>query len=576
MTYPVVSISAACANNGNYDIQTLVRCVSNLYAAGFNRLAADVYWDPARTLWTFCPAQIPTSADQAAAAGARLQANVQLNTTVFPETSTGLQNPEFGPRNATVYGIGPYTCSSYDRLDVLASLILSYMKSTDNTLQASVGTLLFNTHVASPLQSPLAPAPMPANASLPSGPGLIGSVFAATLGDYLYTPPQLASERANIGTSWNSSYVMAIENPDAFYYTTNIGPGGVESTPDGWPSESYIILKDGKRLLAGIGRVDPQLQFYNLDAENSTVFVDGEIDTFVNATITPNGTVTDGCFFSDPGVQTSFGNASWAILDQTSWIAEDFNDPRTRSDALAQSTISNITSCGISPLLNVTLENSTAWANVGPYQQFGFDSVWSWAPGQPHNDSDTSDAPLSYPVPDDDTSNNDHFRCAVMSARAAGRWFVTYCEEHFPVACRDPNDPFRWTVEDGTATYNEAYRSCPSGKKFAVPRTALENRHLLNAVNTYLQANRSGSPIVWIDYNSKAAESCWVPGSNSTCPYRTTEAQDDASIIVPTVAAIVIIILALATLLVKCGANRSNSRKRRKFYDGWDYEGVPS
>jgi len=83
---------------------------------------------------------------------------------------------------------------------------------------------------------------------------------------------------------------------------------------------------------------------------------------------------------------------------------------------------------------------------------------------------------------------------------------------------------------------------------------------------------------LWLDFNDLDVQSCWVVGVNSRCPYgRSAEASMSAQIVVPTVAALIVLVLALLTLLIKCGANRRQARsRRRRGVTGWDYEGVPS
>jgi hypothetical protein len=48
-------------------------------------------------------------------------------------------------------------------------------------------------------------------------------------------------------------------------------------------------------------------------------------------------------------------------------------------------------------------------------------------------------------------------------------------------------------------------------------------------------------------------------------------------VVIPTVAGVIVFLLAILTITVKCAANRQNTRRRRKRGEGgWDYEGVPS
>ena len=83
--------------------------------------------------------------------------------------------------------------------------------------------------------------------------------------------------------------------------------------------------------------------------------------------------------------------------------------------------------------------------------------------------------------------------------------------------------------------------------------------------------------LLWVDFNDLDIEDCWVIGQNSTCPYQDQKVGQGREVVVPTVAAVVVFVLAILTVFIKCAANRRNTRRRRKRVDdGWDYEGVPS
>lgn len=123
-----------------------------------------------------------------------------------------------------------------------------------------------------------------------------------------------------------------------------------------------------------------------------------------------------------------------------------------------------------------------------------------------------------------------------------------------------------------------AESGCGDNQSFALPRTGLENSYLY-AAWAGAHDDKDGDTAVWIDFNSLDREDCWVVGVNASCPYLNDDnAQRSRTVIVPTVAAVIIFVLSALTLFVKCAANRQNSRRRRRRRgeDGWDYEGVPS
>jgi len=52
--------------------------------------------------------------------------------------------------------------------------------------------------------------------------------------------------------------------------------------------------------------------------------------------------------------------------------------------------------------------------------------------------------------------------------------------------------------------------------------------------------------------------------------------QQRREVLIPTIAAIIVLLLTALTLFVKCNVNRRMSRRRKRGEGGWDYEGVPS
>ncbi len=86
----------------------------------------------------------------------------------------------------------------------------------------------------------------------------------------------------------------------------------------------------------------------------------------------------------------------------------------------------------------------------------------------------------------------------------------------------------------------------------------------------------------WIDFNSLDVTGCWTTGGpNATCPYIDTAQQENdlkrRIILVPTVAAILVLVVTAMTMFVKCAGNRKvRKRVRRRADNGFVYEGVPS
>jgi len=215
--------------------------------------------------------------------------------------------------------------------------------------------------------------------------------------------------------------------------------------------------------------------------------------------------------------------------------------------------------CGISPLLNKSLAGVTADKNFLPYQEYTLNSIWSWAAGQPENAT---------------MSGNE--RCATMNS-STGNWQVASCgASYYSGSCRVNNRPYDWRISSPPTMYYKVDEACPEGTNFDVPRTALENSYLLAA---FRQSLGSGSypngALLWVDLNDLDISTCWVTGSNTTCPYQ-TEAPDGQArtLFAPVVAGVIVLVLTILTILVKCAGARQNAKRRRRGDDGWDYEGI--
>ena len=136
---------------------------------------------------------------------------------------------------------------------------------------------------------------------------------------------------------------------------------------------------------------------------------------------------------------------------------------------------------------------------------------------------------------------------------------------------------YSWQISEDESDYYNAPSTCRSPYQFDVPHTALENAHLLAALQN--DGRRSPDEVIYIDLNSINIQECWVSGPNGTCPYLSTDDSDRIRIVVvPTVAAVIIFVLAALTFFVKCAANRRENKRgrRRRLLGGWEYEGVPS
>ncbi|CAI7602987.1 unnamed protein product [Penicillium glandicola] len=550
VTNPAVSLSAACFGNRIYDTTDAAECFSNLLAIGYRRLVVDLYWSVKRRTWSFCPVSVPQTTTATASAD---------SATI---TSTDDSHGD------TLYELGSYKCT--DNLDpnTLAKVLVGYFRDTNNQLTLYTTYLVLNLHVAASDATPDEPASTVSGDQLPSGTERAGSILEAALGDYIYGPAELASDRSNLNESWykvEQSYMPITE-----YFTVHENEAGEQSTPDGWPSSKYIQLAKRDRVLIGYGSLDSNLMDYNVSTEETWVFPPGHLTSSVNISANTNGTLTSGCLYEPGLTRVSQTNSSWAI--SSGFPVPDGLSTIETMDSVSN-VLSSITACGLSPMLNTTLFGQTADQQVEHYRNVSLSSSWAWANGEPHD--------ANYAGGDGDSKYD---RCAIMDLTLGGRWRSTNCTLQRHGACRIGHSPFSWVLSNTTEYFSNVSNTCPSGSSFAVPRTALENtylhRYLLSLSGTKVDLDSTDPALreVFVNFNSIDVTSCWVStGYGAECPYVSDPQElEHRTVLVAAIAGIIILIIAALTLFVKCNANRRNSRRGRRVIGGWEYEGVPS
>lgn len=161
---------------------------------------------------------------------------------------------------------------------------------------------------------------------------------------------------------------------------------------------------------------------------------------------------------------------------------------------------------------------------------------------------------------------------------STGYWQTVTCAGSHYSACQS-RQPYEWSISSQHQDYQKAGLTCPKGTEFGVPRTALQNTYLYHAFQDFYNSHPSYDSydgLLWVDFNDLDDVGCWVIGQNATCPYLPSK-NNDREIIVPTVAAVLVFVVAALTVFIKCAANRQRTKRaRRRGSDGWDYEGVPS
>ncbi|TLD38500.1 hypothetical protein E2P81_ATG01043 [Venturia nashicola] len=621
VTWPGVSLSAACFSHDIYEDGAAQLCLSNLLATGFRRFVIDLYWDEGRRVWSLCPIQIPRSASDPDASASSTQmppskssvtvSKVQLTpraanpwptklaeilsngssplpdhldirqvsasvarsslpttsvqaTTVsvaagnspsqLNSSSAAKPTVNVSPNNGLIK-VGQYSCTTSIDLPVLSAVLAEYLSISQNTLEAIMTYLDLNLHVAA---TPLNASPQELkSSSLPASRELISNLLNVNLSSYLYTPTVLATDRSNLNSSWFASS----NDIQSVYFNTTRNAKGQLATDNGWPSEDLVELRHAYRLLASYGQIDPQLNRYNFSGDESVIFPQNAILNNRPVQYNQFGDIDQGCFPDTSITSISGQNNSWAVSSQILLPSTPFG-----FDNMTIPSVSNLTSCGISPLLNETLLGTTADVNAHPYQQVAYSSIWTWAPGEPRNVSSNA-------------SNSDNLRCAAMDASQNGRWHVADCSERRYAACRVRNEPYLWKLSSNKGTYSTSVELCANEQNFSVPFTPLENSHLLRVIEARRYSSDDKDPTIWVNFNSLDVANCWVTGLNTLCPYQANTVDvHNRAVIVPTVAGILVIVITALTMFTKCAANRQNtkSKKRRRAGDGWDYEGVPS
>ncbi|OQE13767.1 hypothetical protein PENFLA_c043G01407 [Penicillium flavigenum] len=562
VTNPAVSLSTACFGNRIYDREDAAKCFSNLLSIGYRRLVVDLYWSVNRRTWSFCPVSVPVKS------GVAVSSDVSNTTTATASADLATITGNDDSHGHTLYELGSYKCT--DDIDpyTLAEVLVGYFRDTNSRLTVYTTYLVLNLHVAASDSTPDEPASTISGGQLPSGTELAGSILGSALDDFIYSPAQLTSDRSNLNQSWykvEQGYMPITE-----YFTVHENEAGEQSTPDGWPSSKYIQLAKRDRVLIEYGSIDSQLVDYDLSTGENLVFPPGTLTSSVEVSATTNSTLTSGCLYEPGLTRVSQTNSSWAI---SSGIPVPDGLSTDETMASLSNVISDVTACGLSPMLNTTLFGQTADQQVEHYRNVSLSSSWAWAIGEPHD--------AKYGGGDGDPKYD---RCAIIDLTLGGHWRSTNCTDQRHAACRIGNSPFSWVLSDTTEYFSNVSDTCPPGSSFAVPRTGLENTYLYNYLLSLpetkvdLSSTDPARREVFLDFNSIDVTSCWVSGGyGAKCPYASDPQQlERRTVLVAAIAGIIILIITALTFFVKCNANRRNSRRRKRVIEGWEYEGVPS
>ncbi|KAF8476984.1 hypothetical protein BDZ91DRAFT_787597 [Kalaharituber pfeilii] len=427
-----------------------------------------------------------------------------------------------------------YQCSSGANPSFIFSLFSDWIQRTEYNTLASAAFLVMSLH--DDLSSPPA-----------QGPGLKAPGMISALPDFpnrIYSPVELRKDREDLNITWLHGGDEG--DDEARYFVVEERPDGGLSSKDAWPSESYLAYDANERLLLAFG--DISVAGFDPAKDGGYIFQPEDMGW-------PYSSAGNGKCFFDPSVTSVKDiNNNWAQMTDTQ------NDPFTERSIL------NETYCGYSPVINSTVEIGNLSIPQIKYFELLKAMVWTWSPGEP-----------AAPPPDLGVSEREMFRCASMKLDD-GRWKVTDCNTVLYPACRVNDRPYQWEIGDRAARYFEARHFCPRNSKFDVPRTALESQYLLSVMKSKLP---QGEKQIWLDFQSLARTGCWVSGGeDTTCPYGESDI-GNKTIIVPTVAAIIVLIIAGLMVFAKLGNRRMEKvrKRRRKMVrkaGEYEYEGVPA
>ena len=623
-----------CFSDHRYEDAAAQQCLSNLLAVGFHRIVVDLYWDQSRQTWSLCPVELDnqgnatspirtgafpsslsTSSSSTSPSATLTRARVSGNTaapivrdvlhsslisanegvhhsgglqvrqtsevasesiaasgtsaaltsatlaagssstTNGDSTAAASQSSSAVQPSQSGHQIGGYSCTDTIGISTLTDVLAAYFEVTENDLNATFKYLEFNVRLAAPFDDPSDTTSSADPERLPASGNYISDLINSTLSRYLYTPAALRSERANLNESW---FASNIDNPPAAEYMTvlPLDNGSGVYTQNGWPSESIIMFLRALRVIASIGTVDSQMQQYDIDADAETIFSPGYISNDIDTTLSSNGTVIAGCLYQSSNVTVPIANSSWAISS---------NLPNNTIINTTSNTALDLSSCGISPILDMPLLGNSAINNATTYREYIRNSLWGWDTDEPSDSLSTA------------TSSR---HCAVSNLANNGLWEVVDCTNENRFLCRRDDSPYTFRISDAKNRYYQGYEACDQGYTFAVPRTALENRYAVAAMRDWLSQHQDtdDAPVYWLSINDIDTKDCWVSGVDEICPYRSDDRDTNKpTVVIPTVAGVIVFLLAILTIMVKCAANRQNTRRRRKRGEGgWDYEGVPS
>ncbi|TPX32568.1 hypothetical protein SmJEL517_g04378 [Synchytrium microbalum] len=434
----------------------------------YQRLILDLYWDAQQKTFQMCPQPYSSAIPSPTVTTYTLTATATVTT----------RSPSPSPSGADV-NINGYICSQSIRtFPQLLPQFSTWLNGTSTQLLANVVFLILNLN-------DLAVTP---NSNAAASTTTLSSSLLSIIGNAsMYTPADLASDRADINNSWGFI--------SPYYVTTFDATTNKTSTTNGWPVGQYLTLV-GKRLLVGFGSNTISATRYDTSIDANTIFSSASLGSTSFLSTDAVGSLAN-CSRPTTGISMigtgGFDSPYYPVAQGTSALSYSFASVTdTVTTPFTSTNLVNVAQCGFTPIFT---------------QNYSMDAlastIWTWEVAEPSNQG----------------------RCAVMN-KDSGRWAAADCDVRYPVACRSITNPYNWTIPDGIEYYWNGDSLCPATYRFAIPRSPIEATHLHNVLLNTPNIDR-----LWIDYNSVSLKGCWVVGGNTVCPYY------DATLIIPEIIA---------------------------------------
>ena len=150
--------------------------------------------------------------------------------------------------------------------------------------------------------------------------------------------------------------------------------------------------------------------------------------------------MTSGCFFNPTTSEIAQVNSSWAVAS----IGDGgLSAPNAFESTLTEA--QNLTACGITPILNHTLNGLTADQNATLYKDYVRSTIWSWGQEQPINTSTSGEMST--------------YRCAALNS-SSGYYQVAQCADNHYGACRIGLQPYSWEITSTNTPYERIHLAC--------------------------------------------------------------------------------------------------------------------